>query len=140
METPRVYSLYSTVLYLFIYFGHTGGRQKFPGQGSNLHHSSNPSHTSNNAGSLTWSATRELHGVFCFLFWYFTSLDPISLHLSILFFYAFQNKCRVYFALSTSLTTVQHLLHFFLFFWPHLQPAEVCGPGTHTTAVAMPDP
>ena len=34
--------------------------QKFPGQGSNSHHSSNQSHSSGNPGSLTHRATREL--------------------------------------------------------------------------------
>ena len=33
---------------------------KFPGQGLNPHHSSNPSHGSGNAGSLTHCTTREL--------------------------------------------------------------------------------
>ena len=33
--------------------GHTLGMWKFPGQGSHLCHSSNPSHCSDNAGSLT---------------------------------------------------------------------------------------
>ena len=34
-------------------FGHTHGMQKFLGQGLNLHHSSNQSHSSDNTGSLT---------------------------------------------------------------------------------------
>ena len=36
------------------------GMQKFPGPGSNLHHSCNQSHNSDNAGSLIHWATREL--------------------------------------------------------------------------------
>ena len=42
------------------FFGHAHGIWKIPGQGSKLHHSSNPSCCSDNAGSLTHWATREL--------------------------------------------------------------------------------
>ena len=45
---------------LFTYFLATLIMQKFPGQGSNPHHSSNQSHSSYNAGPLTHWATREL--------------------------------------------------------------------------------
>ena len=37
---------------------------KFPGQGSNLHHRSDPSHSSDNTRSLTHQATRELISTF----------------------------------------------------------------------------
>ena len=47
------------IIYLFIYFSCTCGMQKFPGQGSNLCHSSD------NAGSLTHWATKE-HPAFIF--------------------------------------------------------------------------
>ena len=41
-------------------FGHTRGMQKFPAQGLNPHHSSKQSHNSDNGGSLTQWATREI--------------------------------------------------------------------------------
>lgn len=41
-------------------FGSTHGMQQFPGQGSNLWHRSDPSHSRENAGSLTHWATRGL--------------------------------------------------------------------------------
>ena len=44
----------------FFFFGHTCGMSKFLGQGSNLRHSSNLSHSSDNTGSLTHWATREV--------------------------------------------------------------------------------
>ena len=49
-----------------IYFGyilvlaHSHGMWKLPDRGSNLHHSSDPSHCSDNTRSLTWPGTREL--------------------------------------------------------------------------------
>ena len=47
---------------LFIYLlGCACGMGKISGQGSNQPHSNNPSHSSDNAGSLTHWATRELH-------------------------------------------------------------------------------
>ena len=41
-------------------FGQACGMQKFPGQEMNLHHGSDPSHSSANARSLTYWATREV--------------------------------------------------------------------------------
>ena len=38
---------------LVLFFGHAYSKQKFWGQGSNTYHSSDLSHSSNNAGSLT---------------------------------------------------------------------------------------
>ena len=38
---------------LFFFFGHALGMQKFPGQGSNPHHSSDPNYSNDNAGSST---------------------------------------------------------------------------------------
>ena len=43
-----------------LFFWRTCGRQKFLSQGWNLHHSSHPSHCSDNARSLTHWATGEL--------------------------------------------------------------------------------
>ena len=45
---------------LFYFFGCAQGLQNFPGQGSNPHYISDPSHRSDNARSLTCRATREL--------------------------------------------------------------------------------
>ena len=47
---------------LLVCFGCTCGMQKFLGQGSNLHQSSDTSHSSGNTGSLNSWATRELEG------------------------------------------------------------------------------
>ena len=47
-----------TVFVLFC-FGHTCSIKKFPGQGSNLPHSRDPSYSSDNVGSLTHGATME---------------------------------------------------------------------------------
>ena len=47
-----------------MYLGRAHSRQKFPGQGSNLHHSSDPSSCSDKAGSLTCCATGKLPYVF----------------------------------------------------------------------------
>ena len=46
-------------VFSFFFFGFIHGMQKFPGQGSNMHHSSHLSSCSDNAGSLTHWATRE---------------------------------------------------------------------------------
>ena len=43
-----------------MFFGCTSGMQKFPGQGSNPRHSSDPSHRSDNTRYLTHWATWEL--------------------------------------------------------------------------------
>ena len=61
--------------YLFPCAPPTGGMWEFPGEGSNLRHSRNPSRCSDNVRSLTCCATRELYlltylGVF-FFFWPF---------------------------------------------------------------------
>ena len=54
------------------YFGwggeHTHRMWKFPGQGSNPYHSINPSHSSENPGSLAHCATRELQRGYFYLF------------------------------------------------------------------------
>ena len=44
---------------IYLFFGHTHGMQKFLGQGSNLGHSCNQCHSSDNARSLTRWATRN---------------------------------------------------------------------------------
>ena len=47
-------------------FGHTHSLCKYPGQGSNGCHSSDPSHCSDSAKSLTHCTTRELQQVLFF--------------------------------------------------------------------------
>ena len=48
-------------LYIFKkFFGHPHGMWIFPGKGSNPYHNSNPSHSSDNTGSLTLCTTMEL--------------------------------------------------------------------------------
>ena len=47
-------------IFLIYYFGLAHGMQKFPGQGSNPHHSSHRSHCSNNAESSTCRVTWKL--------------------------------------------------------------------------------
>ena len=86
--------------------GLASSMQKFPGQGSNLRHSSDPSHCSDNARSFTCSATRELLSVFrvdshhlsCLRLQQGSEtelltggLDAITLSLSI--FYQFKKTC-----------------------------------------------
>ena len=52
------YPLFSKKIFLY---GHTCAMWNFLGQGSNLYHSSNPTHSSDNARSLTCCAPREFH-------------------------------------------------------------------------------
>ena len=47
-------------VFIFCFFGQACGMQKFPVQGSNLHHSSDPSHSSDNDGSFNSWATKKL--------------------------------------------------------------------------------
>lgn len=47
-------------LLTYLFIGHANGMQKFPGQGSHLHHSSDRSHSRADAGFLTHGATRKL--------------------------------------------------------------------------------
>ena len=49
-------------LFYFIYFGHACSMQKFPGQGLNPHHSSDPSHSDDNTRCSTCRTTRKLQG------------------------------------------------------------------------------
>ena len=66
--------LFWELLYFFFFFGCAHGIWTFPGQGSNLSHSSDPSHCSDSARSLTHCATRELQD-FCILNqWLYTQL------------------------------------------------------------------
>ena len=51
---------------LFIFFGHSCGLWKFPGQGSNPRHSGSLYPIHSNAGSLTHCATGERHVLFFF--------------------------------------------------------------------------
>jgi len=60
IENELFQSTIYVFIYLFIYLGHAGGMRKFSGQGSNLWHISDLSHSSDNARSLTCFATREL--------------------------------------------------------------------------------
>ena len=53
----------------FKFFGHANGMQMFSAWGSNPNHRSNPSHSSDNTGSLTHCATRELWDLFFFFKW-----------------------------------------------------------------------
>ena len=53
-------SYHCNVPFILFYFGYTHSMWKFLGQGSNPHHSSNPSHCLGNARSLTHCATGEL--------------------------------------------------------------------------------
>ena len=48
-------------LFLFYFWLHPCGMWKVPGQGLNLHHSSDLSHSSDNHRSLTHGATGKLH-------------------------------------------------------------------------------
>ena len=50
-------------IYLFLMFGCTRCRWKFPGQGLNLYHSSDPSHSDDNITSLSCCSTRELQNI-----------------------------------------------------------------------------
>ena len=66
LENPGPISIYtcsSRLLFFFFFsssFGHTYSMWAFPGQGSNLCHSNDPSCCNDNAGSLTCCATREV--------------------------------------------------------------------------------
>ena len=53
-------AIFLEITFLFVCFGWACGMQKFLGQGSNQHHSSDPGHCSDNAKSLTCCATKEL--------------------------------------------------------------------------------
>ena len=55
-------------LFIYLVFGHAYGMKKFPGQRSILHHSSDPSHSSDNGRSLTCCATRGILPLFSFKF------------------------------------------------------------------------
>ena len=62
-ELPKFFESWFFIIlfyFIFIIFGRAHSMQKFPGQGLNLHCSSNQSHSSDNARSLTHLATREL--------------------------------------------------------------------------------
>ena len=56
----KTVSLFPKMTTLFIYLGHNHSMWKFPSQGSNPCQSSDPSHFSDKARSLTNCATREL--------------------------------------------------------------------------------
>ena len=56
------YRRWCSFSFFFFFFGWTCSKQKFPGQGSNPQHSSNPSHCSDNTWSLTHRVSRELLG------------------------------------------------------------------------------
>ena len=64
-EQPGLY--FKIYIYNFFFFGCTCGMWKFPGQGSNLHHSSHPNRCSDNNGSLTYCAGEFLSGIVLFL-------------------------------------------------------------------------
>ena len=61
LSSDEWYLIQFVFIFLFIYlFCHIRGRWKFPGQGLNPRHRSDPSHCSDNPGSLTHCTTREL--------------------------------------------------------------------------------
>ena len=87
-------SLFSLVFFVvvvacffFVFLGHTCRMQKFLGQGLNLHHSSDPSHSSDIARSLTYWAARELPIVYFLEFTY--KWDHMVFLLFFLFFFFF---------------------------------------------------
>ena len=60
VKTERKYIVYysehdkeTAFLFFFLFFGCPHGMWNFPGQGSNSHHSTGPSHSSDNAGPST---------------------------------------------------------------------------------------
>ena len=77
-------------------FGCACSMWKFPDQGSNLHHSSDPSHCSDNARSLTSCPTRELQRMF--LYSILASVERLLPSLQeknffLFFFYFFASAC-----------------------------------------------
>jgi len=58
-----ILGLFISLRILFYFFGHAQGIRKVPGQGSNPQHSSDLSHCTDNTGSLTRCATREILSV-----------------------------------------------------------------------------
>ena len=80
----KVLKSFLCVVYLFVFalFLPCSQHLKFPGQELNLHHNSNPSHSSDDAGSLTARPLRNSLDFLCFtLFW-----DSLSCVLSTIFY------------------------------------------------------
>ena len=99
---PFIMSFQKIFIFSFSFFFwggglHTHGMLKFPGQGLNSHHSSNPSCSSDNAGSLThWATTRlwKIHFKLGFL----VRVDTIlSLYLFQLKVHIFKNQACLQF-------------------------------------------
>ena len=55
-----VFNFFFKIIIYYYFFGCAHGVQKFLGQELNLYHSSDLGHCSDNAGSLTYCAAREL--------------------------------------------------------------------------------
>ena len=73
VKAPQFESVWCFLVVRFrlcTFFGHTHGTWKFPGQGLNPIHSSNPSRCSDNNGSLIHWATTELSFVFEVMFFW----------------------------------------------------------------------
>ena len=60
MYSSEKYNNREFLIFHLFFFGCAHGKWKFPGQGSNPWHTSNPSHCSDNTGSLTCCTKREL--------------------------------------------------------------------------------
>ena len=73
-------------LFLLLFSGCICGTWKFLGQGLNPHHSNDPSCCSDNAGSLTHYAIREILGGFYYYYYYWFSLLTINWSVQILYF------------------------------------------------------
>ena len=80
-------------MYHILLFGLTRGMWKFWGQGVNPRHRSNPSCYSDNAGSLTYCTTRELHFFFLYHIIFIHSLT--ARHLASLQIWAVLSKAAI---------------------------------------------
>ena len=116
-------------LSLFFFFCHNHGMQKFWGQGSISCHSSTLSHSSDNAGSLTRCATREMLCHFLLLPVY----SPISWREAPLLFScsSWQWVLGFYCAYSPWPTPCQTVHGYHL--WKSLEPSQVRHALCHTS-------
>ena len=60
VKSTQIIGFFAVVVVFWVFFAHTCGMRKFPGQGWNPHHSSDQSHSSDNARFVTPQVTREL--------------------------------------------------------------------------------
>ena len=137
-------------LHLSFFFGGGGfisWHVKFPGQGSNLCHSSNLSHCSDNARSLTCSG---VPGIFKkLLFWKISNMNKRRNELPYTPFPSFRNSRYVASLVSQSCLfppppaffwwsiLFYFILFFFFFLGPHPQHMEVPRLGDRIGAVAV---